>query len=106
MEDSKNDIYSRLMSFINAYASQVCNPLENSKSRYIVIVYMMEQWLKDLTDYLKTIDKIYIPLLKRDIKLDHLTLEEQLALEDIFKQQLISNLNNYLNNESKTINTK
>lgn len=106
MEDSKNDIYSRLMSFINAYALKVCNPLENSKSRYIVIVYMMEQWLKDLTDYLKTIDKIYIPLLKRDIKLDHLTLEEQLALEDIFKQQLISNLNNYLNNESKTINTK
>lgn len=99
------DIYYGLISFISSYVNQNYNPMEvfqNDNSRYAVAISTMKESLKELLDYLKVNDEIYIPSLNRNIKISTLTSNEQLALEERCKEYLVAKLNYVFSNEMET----
>ena len=103
------DIYYGLISFISHYVTQNYNPIENfqsNNSQYALAVIIMKRNLKELLDYLKQTDEVYLPMLNRKIKLSTLTIDEQLALEERCKEYLILKLNEALNKNLESHETQ
>lgn len=94
------DIYYGLISFIGRYAEQNYSPIEifdNGVSKYKTAITTMKFSLKTLLDYLKTTDTVFIPSLNRNINLNLLNQEEQLALEERCREFILENLNIVMN---------
>ena len=94
------DIYYGLISFIGRYAEQNYSPIEifgNGISKYKTAITTMKFSLKTLLDYLKTTDTVFIPSLNRNINLNLLNQEEQLALEERCREFILENLNIVMN---------
>ena len=102
IEYGLGDIYYGLISFISSYVTQNYNPmevLENENSKYSIAVTTMKYALKELLDYLKNVDEIYLPSLNRKVRISSLNMEEQLALEGRCKEFLISTLKQKMPND-------
>ena len=96
------DIYYGLISFIERYAEQNYSPIEifdNGTSKYRTAIITMKSSLKTLLEYLKTTDTVFIPSLNRNINLNLLNQEEQLALEERCREFILENLNIVMNYE-------
>ena len=96
------DIYYGLISFIGRYAEQNYSPIEifdNGTSKYRTAIITMKSSLKTLLEYLKTTDTVFIPSLNRNINLNLLNQEEQLALEERCREFILENLNIVMNYE-------
>ena len=103
------DIYYGLISFISNYVTQNYNPMEtfqSDNSQYAFAVTIMKKSLKELLDYLKQTNEIYLPSLRRNINLKTLNIEEQLALEERCKEYLILKLNESLNKNLESHETQ
>lgn len=99
------DIYYGLISFISDYVTRNYNPmdiLQNGNSQYALAVTTMKSDLKELLDYLKTVDEVYLPSLNRIVRISSLNIDEQTALEQRCKEYLILKLNNTLNAEKES----
>ena len=98
------DIYYGLISFIGSYVSQNFDPMEaldleeNQKSTYALAVEIMKNALKELLEYLKSNSNVFIPSLNREVEINHLNVEEQVALEERCKEYMVEKLNNELKN--------
>ena len=95
------DIYYGLITFISNYVTTNYNPMEafeTGDSKYAVAVITMKGALKELLDYFKSNDDVYLPSLNRKVKISTLNIEEQLALEERCKDYLIAKLNMVLSN--------
>ena len=93
------DIYYGLISFISKYATANYNPLEileNGESKYAIAIVTMKETLKELLDYFKANDTVFLPSLNRKVNIRSLNIEEQLALEERCKEYLIARLNSNL----------
>lgn len=104
------DIYYGLLTFIERYAMENYNPMEifgTDTSQYATVITTMKSGVKELLDYLKKMDEVYIPSLNKSVKLSTLTMQEQLALEERCKEYLIAKtdyvLNGNLENQNTTI---
>ena len=101
IEYGLEDIYYGLITFISKYVTSNYNPMEifeNEESKYAIAVTTMKGALKELLDYFKANDDVYLPSLNRKVKISTLNLEEQLALEERCKEYLIIKANEVLNN--------
>lgn len=101
IESGLGDIYYGLITFISKYVTSNYNPMElfrTGESKYAVAVTTMKGALKELLDYFKANDDVYLPSLNRKVKISTLNLEEQLALEERCKEYLIAKLNETLSN--------
>ena len=87
------DLYYELITFVSKYANQNYDPLEilqNDSSKYAFAISTMKAGIKELLDYLKTVEEIYFPKLNRTVRLNSLTIEEQSALAERCKEYLVS----------------
>jgi len=75
--------------------------LQNGNSQYALAVTTMKSGIKELLDYLKTVDEVYLPSLNRIVRISSLNIDEQTALEQRCKEYLILKLNNTLNAEKE-----
>lgn len=101
IESGLGDIYYGLITFISKYVTSNYNPMElfeTGDSKYAVAVTTMKGALKELLDYFKVNDDVYLPSLNRKVKISTLNFEEQLALEERCKEYLIIKANEVLNN--------
>lgn len=104
IEYGLGDIYYGLISFISKYATANYNPLEileNGESNYTIAITTMKEALKELLDYFKTNDTVFLPSLNREVNIKYLNIKEQLALEEKCKEYLIAKLNEELNSNLK-----
>jgi hypothetical protein len=100
IEYGLGDIYYSLLTFISRYAAENYDPMEyikNGTSKYAITVTTMKDGLKEILDYLKTTTEVYLPALNKNVQLNTLTIEEQLALEERCKEYLILKLEGALN---------
>ena len=91
------DLYYGLITFISRYAPKKYNPMEimeKNTSEYVMAVNTLKYALKEILDYLKTANEVYIPKLKRSINLKYLNSEEQKELEERCKEYMLLCLNN------------
>ena len=108
VEHGLGDTYYGLTSFMSRYVTENFDPMEvfeNDKSKYATAVSLMKSRLKDVLDYLKDNDEVYLPELNRNVKISSLTLEEQKALERRCSEYLIQNMDNILNNDLENQNS-
>ena len=100
------DLYYTLISFIANYAQKYKSfeNFETGESKYATTIEIMKSSLKELLDYLKTVDEIYLPSLNKNVKLSTLNQKEQLALEERCKEYLVLKLSEVMNEniDSKT----
>ncbi len=91
------DIYYGLITFISRYTQEKYNPMEifeNNTSEYAIAVDTLKYSLKEILDYLKNAEQVYLPKLNRNINLQTLNAEEQKALEERCKEYMLLCLNN------------
>ncbi len=96
VEFGLGDIYYDLISFIGRYVNDNYDAVEMLRTdnyEYAIAVDTMKSALKELLDYFKTHDDIYLPALDRKIKISTLNVKEQAALEERCKEYLIAKLN-------------
>lgn len=89
------DIYYGLISFIARHIEMNYSPrecFENGDSKYAIALVTMKSALKELLDYLKSTEEVYLPALNRSVSLSILTVQEQVALEERCKEYLILRL--------------
>ena len=96
-----DDIYYGLLSFISQYVTANYNPLEvfeNEKSTYAVAITTMKGALKELLDYFKSNDEIYLPSINKKVKISTLSITEKQAVEEVCKEYMVAKLNDALTN--------
>lgn len=92
------DIYYGLISFIGRYANENYSPLdtinmpEGYQSNYAMAIDTMKGTLKELLDYFKSHDEIYLPNVQRKVRISTLSVQDQKALEECCEYLMITNL--------------
>ena len=103
-EHGLEDIYYSLMSFASQYVTTHYDPMETFKkeeSQYAVAFITMKTGIKEILDYLRDNDEVYIPSLNRNIKFSTINFEELVALEERCKEYLLLKLEQALGKEAE-----
>ena len=98
LEYGLGDIYYGMISFIGKYVNENYDPLEvfelpnGYQSKYALAMDTMKVSLKELLDYFKLHDEIYLPNVGRKIRISNLNIEDQKDLEECCKDFMLMNL--------------
>ncbi len=78
---------------------------ENNTSEYAIAVDTLKHSLKEILDYLKNAEEVYLPKLNRNVNLQTLNAEEQKALEERCKEYMLLCLSNTIEAYQKEENS-